>query len=122
MLYRAHQEPFRAQLQRCATVCGNLVIVDLRDEVTIYAGNRFVVYALFPACNISMHVLWGVRHQNTVFAMGKSIFNPTSRTDIGELALKYGGGGHVAAGTCQVDNDRAEAVRAELVRQINADG
>ncbi len=66
--------------------------------------------------------MWGLQRQNTVFAMGKSIFDKTSRTDIGALALKYGGGGHVAAGTCQVDNDRAETVKAELIRQINADG
>lgn len=121
-LYREHQAPFRAQLQRCADVRQNLVVVDLRNEVTIYAGNRFVVYALFPACNISMHVVWGPKRRNTVFAMGKSIFNATSRTDIGELALKYGGGGHAGAGTCQVDNDRAEAVRAELIQRINTDG
>jgi len=121
-LYREHEERFRAQLERCATVCGRLVIVDLRSEEIIYAGNRFVVYALFPDCNISMHVLWGAKRRNTVFAMGKSIFNQTSKTNIGDLALKYGGGGHVGAGTCQVDNARADAVRAELVRQINADG
>jgi nanoRNase/pAp phosphatase (c-di-AMP/oligoRNAs hydrolase) len=121
-LYREHQEPFQAQLKRCSVVHGNLVVVDLRNEETIYVGNRFVVYALFPQCNISMHVMWGLQRQNTVFAIGKSIFNQSSGTNVGELALRYGGGGHVAAGTCQVDNDRAEAVRAELIRQINADG
>ncbi len=60
--------------------------------------------------------------QNTVFAVGKSIFNRTSATYVGELMLKYGGGGHHAAGTCQVSHDRAEAVREEIVRQINQDG
>jgi len=121
-LYREHQEPFRSQLKRCSTVHQNLVVVDLRSQETIYAGNRFVIYALFPECNVSMHVMWGLERRNTVFAMGKSIFNRTSRTNIGELALEYGGGGHVAAGTCQVENDRAETVKAELIRQINADG
>ena len=121
-LYREHREPFQAQLKRCSTVHQNLVIVDLRNEETIYAGNRFVIYALFPRCNVSMHVMWGLQRQNTVFAIGKSILNRTSRTNIGDLALGYGGGGHVAAGTCQVDNDRAETVKAELIRQINADG
>ncbi|OFV85465.1 MAG: exopolyphosphatase [Acidobacteria bacterium RBG_16_64_8] len=121
-LYREHQEPFRAQLTRCATVHDNLVVVDLRNEDIIYVGNRFVIYALFPQCNISMHVLWGLKKQNTVLAMGKSIFNRTSKTNIGDLALQYGGGGHEAAATCQVDNDRAETVKGELVRQINADG
>jgi len=121
-LYREHQEPFRAQLQRCSTVHGNVVVVDLRHEETIYAGNRFVIYALFPQCNISIHVMWGLKQQNTVLAMGKSIFNRTSKTHIGDLALQYGGGGHDAAGTCQVANDRAASVLGELVGKITADG
>lgn len=121
-LYRSHQAPFREQLHRCAKVQANLVVIDLRGEQTIYAGNRFVVYALFPKCNISMHVMWGVKKEATVFAMGKSILNRTSKTDIGRLALSYGGGGHAAAGTCQVANDRAEAVLGELIGRITADG
>ncbi|MDP3773588.1 MAG: exopolyphosphatase [Gemmatimonadales bacterium] len=121
-LYREHREPFLAQLKRCATVHGNLVEVDLRGEETIYAGNRFVIYALNPACSISMHVMGGRAKQNTVFAIGKSVLNRTSKTHIGDLALRYGGGGHDAAGTCQVDNDRAGTVRAELIRQITTDG
>ena len=121
-LYREQQEPFRAQLQRCATVHGNLVVLDLRNEDPIYAGNRFAIYALHPQCSISIHVMWGVKKQNTVFAMGKSIFNRTSKTNIGTLALSYGGGGHEAAGTCQVENDRAAIVLGELIQRINADG
>jgi nanoRNase/pAp phosphatase (c-di-AMP/oligoRNAs hydrolase) len=121
-LYREHQQPFRNQLERCGKVHGNLVEVDLRNEETIYAGNRFVIYALFPQCNISMHVMWGRAKQNVVFAIGKSILNRTSKTHVGNLALKYGGGGHEAAGTCQVDTDRAASVREELIRQITTDG
>jgi nanoRNase/pAp phosphatase (c-di-AMP/oligoRNAs hydrolase) len=45
-----------------------------------------------------------------------------SKTHIGELCLKYGGGGHDAAGTCQIDADKASAVREELIKQINKDG
>lgn len=121
-LYREHQAPFQEQLKRCGKVHKNLIEVDLRAEETIYAGNRFVVYALHPGCNISMHVMWGRNKQNTVFAIGKSILNRTAKTHIGNVALKHGGGGHDAAGTCQVDNDRAEAVRGELIRQITTDG
>jgi len=88
----------------------------------IYAGNRFVVYALFPDTNISMHVIWGLNRLNTVFAIGKSIFNRTSNTNIGELCLQYGGGGHANAGTCQVDIDDADRVEEEIAKRINADG
>ncbi|HEY9071518.1 MAG TPA: exopolyphosphatase [Candidatus Ozemobacteraceae bacterium] len=121
-IYFEHEEKFKEQLRRCSTVHKNLVILDLRKEETIWAGNRFMIYALYPDCNISIHVLWGLKQQNTVLATGKSIVNRSSKTNIGELMLKYGGGGHHAAGTCQVENDRAEAVLKELTEAINRDG
>jgi len=121
-IYRAHEKQFREQVQRCTKVHKNLGVLDLRDEETIWAGNRFMIYALFPEINISIHVLWGLRMQNTVFATGKSIFDRSSKTNIGELMLKYGGGGHAAAGTCQVPNDQAATVIGELIEIINADG
>lgn len=121
-MYFDHEEKFKDQIQRCAKVYGNLVVLDLRREEIIFAGNRFMIYALFPECNISIHVLWGVKQQNTVFATGKSIVNRSSKTNIGELMLQYAGGGHQNAGTCQVENDRAEAVLKELIVKINADG
>jgi nanoRNase/pAp phosphatase (c-di-AMP/oligoRNAs hydrolase) len=121
-IYMEHQEKFKAQIGKCATVQQNLVVLDLRNEDTIWAGNRFMIYALYPQCNISVHVLWGKQKQNTVFAVGKSIFDRSSRTDIGELMLTFGGGGHIAAGTCQVDNDKAEATLDELIDIITQDG
>ena len=121
-LYHAHAEQAQEQIRRCAQVHGNLVVLDLRDEEVIHPTNRFTLYALFPECNISIHALWGLRQQNTVFATGKSILDRGSKTNVGELMLSYGGGGHDAAGTCQVENDDAPRVLAELVKQINADG
>ncbi len=121
-LYFEQSSKFKDQLLRCAKVYENAVVLDLRQEETIYAGNRFIIYALFPNCNISIHQMWGVKQQNTVFAVGKSIFNRTSKTNIGELMLKYGGGGHANAGTCQIDNERADTVLQELVTRINRDG
>ena len=121
-LYFEHEGKFKDQIKRCSTVHGNLVVLDLRHEETIYAGNRFMIYALFPDCNISIHVLWGLNKLNTVFATGKSIINRTSKTNVGELMLKYGGGGHENAGTCQVENEDADRVLGELIEEITKDG
>lgn len=121
-LYWEHEPKAKAQIQRCAKVHKNLVVLDLRSEETIWPTNRFMIYALFPECNVSIHAMWGVKRQNTVFATGRSILDRRSRTNIGDLMLSYGGGGHEGAGTCQVDNDRAESVLAELIAKISDDG
>ena len=121
-VYREHEPRFRAQLERCTTVHGNLAVYDLRNEDPIYAGNRFALYALFPQCNISATVMWGLKKQNTVIAIGKSIFDRSSKTDVGALCLTYGGGGHTAAGTCQPSNEDAARVLAEIVAKVNKDG
>jgi nanoRNase/pAp phosphatase (c-di-AMP/oligoRNAs hydrolase) len=121
-LYVEHEGKAKEQIERCATVHKNLVVLDLRDEETIWAANRFLIYAMYPDTNISIHVMWGLKKQNTVFAVGKSIFDRSSRTNVGELMLAHGGGGHQAAGTCQVPNDQAESVLQGLIERINVDG
>lgn len=121
-IYFAHADRAKEQILRCSTVHGNLVVLDLRNEETIWATNRFMIYALFPECNISIHAMWGMQKLNTVFATGKSILDRSSKTDVGALMLEYGGGGHQAAGTCQVGNDKAAETLRALVKRINADG
>ena len=119
LFFEQHAQ-FRAQLARVAEVHGKLVVLDLRQEDTIYAGNRFVVYAMYPQCDISMHVMWGRDRQNTVYTVGKSIFDRGNPMDVGWLMLDHGGGGHHAAGTCQGPNDSADALKQQLIEQIAA--
>lgn len=121
-LYFEQEAKFSDQLARCSRIEGNVVIIDLRREETIFAGNRFMVYAMYPEANVSIHVLWGLKQQNTVLACGKSIINRSSRSNIGPLMLEYGGGGHEAAGTCQIDNDTADEVLKVIVARMRADG
>ena len=120
-LYREHERLFQEQTRSCSTVHGNVLVVDLRGEETIYAGNRFIKYALFPETNVSIQVIWGFKKQNTVLSVGKSIFNRSSEANIGELMLEYGGGGHEAAGTCQVDNDKADEIVSQVVERLRTE-
>lgn len=117
-LFFEQQDLFKDQIKRCTTMRGTLAVLDLRGEDTIYTGNRFMIYALFPQSLISIHVLWGLKKQNTVFAVGKSIFDRSSTVNIGKLMLEYGGGGHANAGTCQVGNQDAESLLRELVEKL----
>ena len=121
-LYKQHATLAAEQIRRCATQHGDVVVLDLRNEEVIHPTNRFLLYALFPEARVSVHVLWGLRQQNTVLAVGRSIIDRSSPVNIGALMLSHGGGGHEAAGTCQIENDRAEFVLAELVEAISDSG
>ena len=118
-LYFEQAEQFKAQLRRIARVHDKVVVLDLRNEEVIHAGNRFMIYALYPETEISVHVAWGFRKQNTAVMIGKSIVNKNSQVDIGELCLRYGGGGHRNAGTCQLDNDVVDAQLPDIIRALN---
>lgn len=117
-LFFSYKDKFYQQIKDNATVYGNVLYVKLKDEEVIYPGNRFVKYALFPETNISIQEIWGFRKQNTVYTVGKSIINKSSKVNIGEIMLGYGGGGHMNAGTCQIDHDKASEVLKELIDQL----
>ncbi len=117
-LYNKYREDFEKQIKKNATVHGNVLVINLKEEETIYPGNRFIKYALFPECNISIQVIWGLKKQNTVFTVGKSIFKKDNPVNIGNIMLEYGGGGHFNAGTCQIPNDKEEDL-AEIIKKVD---
>lgn len=119
-LYFEQSELFEAQLKRIAQLHGKVVVLDLRNEEVIHAGNRFMIYALYPEAQVSVHVAWGFQKQNTAVMIGKSILNKASNADIGELCLKYGGGGHRNAGTCQLANDAVDEILPQIIEALNA--
>ena len=121
-VYFQQQELFIDMLNRRCIIDENVIITNLLDEETIYAGNRFVVYALFPEQNIEVRVMWGKDRQNVVFTCGHSIINRTSCTNVGKLMLDLGGGGHEMVGTCQVSILEWEEALAKIVAQMKEDG
>ena len=118
-LYFEQAELFKNQLANIAKVYDKVIVLDLRDLDVIYAGNRFMVYAMYPEIEISVHVAWGFKKQNTAVMIGKSIINKASKVEIGELCLEYGGGGHANAGTCQLDNDKVDAELPTIIKKLN---
>ena len=113
---------FQAMLKEYTKTDGNVIITDLRGVETIFPGNRFMIYALYPEQNISLWIVDGFKKQNCAIACGHSIINKTSNTHVGHLMREYGGGGHGAAGTCQVPYDNADNVIAEIVETMKKDG
>ena len=121
-MYFKQQELFRAQLEKVSRQVGRCVVVDLRDQDPIYTGNRFYIYTMFPDAYFSIHVAWGFRKQNTAVMIGKSIFKDSPDVDknIAEITLKYGGGGHKNAGTCQLDNDKVDELLPDILNFFNS--
>ena len=118
-MYFDQQEKFIEQLKEVTKIHDKVAVIDLRDLETIYTGNRFMVYALWPEVEVSVHVAWGFRKQNTAVMIGRSIINRNSKVDIGELCLSYGGGGHRKAGTCQLDNDKVDGELPNIIEKLN---
>ena len=118
-LYFEQQELFKKQLEEVVKIEGKVAVIDLRPLETIYAGNRFMVYAMWPEVEISVHVAWGFKKQNTAVMIGKSIINKAGTLDIGQLCLDYGGGGHPNAGTCQLDNDKVDEMLPDIIAMLN---
>ncbi|MFW5630049.1 exopolyphosphatase [Acetivibrio ethanolgignens] len=118
-MYFEQQELFKAQIERVHKIVGDVVVLPLKEEETIYTGNRFLVYAMYPETKISVHVMWGFQKQNTAVTIGKSIVNRSSKVDIGEICLKYGGGGHKNAGTCQLPNDEVDKILPDILELLN---
>jgi nanoRNase/pAp phosphatase (c-di-AMP/oligoRNAs hydrolase) len=115
-VYFKYESQYKNLLRASAAVHQNIVVLDFRRLEKIYPGNRFIIYALYPECNISILIRSDAKNNKTIFSIGKSILNHTSTVNIGELMLAYGGGGHRAAGACHIDNDKADHVFEQLLR------
>ncbi|MDR3037701.1 MAG: exopolyphosphatase [Candidatus Adiutrix sp.] len=118
-LYFEQDALFQNMLKRCCRMVGEVLIIDYREEDNIYAGNRFLVYTMFPECTVSIHVTWGKEKQNVVLAMGNSVLNRTSRANLGSVALHFGGGGHEAVATCQVQAHEVDSVLETIINYIH---
>ena len=119
---RSDQTLFKELLSRNSFQLNNVVVTDLREIERLPAGNRFLVYSLFPDANVSLRVNWGPRHDSVVAAVGHSIFNRTCKTSVGELMSRYGGGGHRGAGTCVLPVERAADAIDEILFELQANG
>jgi nanoRNase/pAp phosphatase (c-di-AMP/oligoRNAs hydrolase) len=119
---RLEQADFKTLLQRNSFQLNNVVVTDLREIQRLPAGNRFLIYMLFPESNVSLRVHWGPRENSVIAAVGHSIFNRTCKTSVGDLMSKYGGGGHRGAGTCVLPVEKAADAIDEILFELQANG
>lgn len=119
---RAADSEFRELTRKRSRLNGNVVLTDFRDMSPPPVGNRFLVYTLFPQANISVRVHPGPSSEQVAVAVGHSIFNRTSRTNVGRLMSAFGGGGHKGAGTCLVLTTTADDEIEEMISTMKKDG
>jgi len=119
-LYFEQTSIFKDMVMKYAKPVGKVILVDLRNVDVIYAGNRFLIYTLFPEQNISVWIVDGRNKTNVAITVGYSIINRTATVDVGSLLLSYGGGGHKQVGTCQVSYNNAEKIIAEILEKVNS--
>jgi len=117
-LYNEQTEKFVEMVKAHTIVEGKTIVTDLRGEKTIYAGNRFMIYSLYPNCNLSVWIVSGKGGEGCSCAVGYSVLNRTCEVNVGSLMLKYGGGGHKAVGTCQFSNENMDTKVKELLEEI----
>ncbi|GMO50831.1 MAG: exopolyphosphatase [Termitinemataceae bacterium] len=117
-VYFEQHDKFIKMVKDKAKVHGNAVVLDLRGMDNISAGNRFLLYTLFPDQNISMMILDGKKNVNVVITVGYSVINKSATVDVGSLMLKYSGGGHKKVGTCQVAFADADVVIADILEKV----
>lgn len=120
--YFEGQESFRQVMKENTSVEKNVIITDLRGLTEMPTGNRFLIYTMYPQANIQVRIFDGKKGEFTVCAVGHSIFNRTSKTDVGKLMAQYNGGGHRGAGTCQLPNAHAESKIRDIIEAIKVDG
>jgi hypothetical protein len=113
---KADDHRFREALLKHSRVEGNVVITDFRG-MPIPAGNRYLVYTIYPQVNVSARLYDG-RPGHSSIAVGHSLFNRTCKVNVGKLLAEYGGGGHVGAGTAQFPNAEAEAKFNEILTRL----
>ncbi|MDR0354675.1 MAG: exopolyphosphatase [Deltaproteobacteria bacterium] len=118
-LYFSQASYYANMLRQCSKLRGQVLVIDLRDQTTIYPGNRFLPYTLYPECKVSIHVTWGREANNVALAMGNSIINRDSQANLGSIALHFGGGGHESVATCQVDNGAIDETLETIINYIH---
>ncbi len=118
-VYFEQEKMFDEQIKRCSSLHKKLLVVDVRGESTVYAGNRFRIYALYSDANISMQISRGNDTKTVGIAVGKSIFDRSSKVDVGSIMRQYGGGGHVSAGSFQIETNNYENIKSIIIESLS---
>lgn len=115
-------EEFCWTLMKYSRLTANVIFTDFRSIEDPPAGNRFLIYTLFPEANVSVRAQWGKDESCVMVTVGHSIFNRTCRTSVGELMSEYGGGGHRGAGSTPLPVMEADRKIFDIIETLQQNG
>jgi len=102
-------EKYAVYLKKNTRLDKQVSITDFRKLENIPAGNRFLVYSLFPDSVVNLRIRYEKMNKAmTAVNIGHSIFNRRCNVNAGLLLADFGGGGHRGAASTRFESSNAD--------------
>ena len=109
-------EKYTVYLKKNTRLDKHVAITDFRDLENIPAGNRFLVYSLFPDSVVNMRIRYEKKNKEMIaVSIGHSIFNRHCNVNAGLLLADFGGGGHRGAASARFDSCKADTYLPQII-------
>lgn len=109
-------EKYAVYLKKNTRLDKQVSITDFRKLENIPAGNRFLVYSLFPESVVNLRIRYEKKNKAmTAVNIGHSIFNRRCNVNAGLLLADFGGGGHRGAASTRFESSNADTYLPQII-------
>jgi len=109
-------EKYTAYLKKNTRLEKHVSITDFRNLENIPAGNRFLVYSLFPESVVNLKIRYEKKNKAmTAVNIGHSIFNRRCNVNAGLLLADFGGGGHRGAASTRFESSKEDIYLPQII-------
>jgi oligoribonuclease NrnB/cAMP/cGMP phosphodiesterase (DHH superfamily) len=109
-------EKYAIYLKKNTRLDKHVSITDFRHLENIPAGNRFLVYSLFPDAVVNLRIRYEKNNKEMTAAnIGHSIFNRRCNVNAGLLLADFGGGGHRGAASARFVSSKADTYIPQII-------
>lgn len=115
---------YKEHIEKYTELRKHVSVTDFRSFKEAPAGNRFLVYLLYPESVVNMKIRYDSEDREKIIVnLGHSIFNPNCNVNVGQLLSRFGGGGHRGAGSCSFNAKEADNIIPAIIDTLlkNAD-
>lgn len=109
-------EKYAVHLKKNTRLDKHISITDFRKLENIPAGNRFLVYSLFPESVVNLRIRYEKKNKEmTAVNIGHSIFNRRCNVNAGLLLADFGGGGHRGAASTRFESSKEDTYLPQII-------